>query len=56
MVTGAEAADAAVKIARKWGIERKGISISELHVLRCSEKYHGSRTYVRAAVMAESRR
>ncbi|KAL2202644.1 PLP-dependent transferase [Sarocladium strictum] len=41
MVTGAEGADAAVKIARKWGIERKGIKPTELLVLGCSENYHG---------------
>ncbi|WXC47869.1 hypothetical protein QX201_007586 [Fusarium graminearum] len=41
MCSGAEAADAAVKIARKWGIERKGIEASELLVLGCSENYHG---------------
>ncbi|CAH0028562.1 unnamed protein product [Clonostachys rhizophaga] len=41
MVTGAEATDAAVKIARKWGIERKGISPSDLLILGCSDNYHG---------------
>lgn len=41
MTSGAEAADAAVKIARKWGIERKGIPAKELFVLGCSENYHG---------------
>ncbi|KXJ87191.1 pyridoxal phosphate-dependent transferase [Microdochium bolleyi] len=41
MTSGAEAADAAVKIARKWGIVRKGIPAEELLVLGCSENYHG---------------
>lgn len=41
MVSGAEAADAAVKIARKWGIEVKHIPPQELLVLGCSENYHG---------------
>lgn len=41
MVSGAEGADAAVKIARKWGISRKGIAPSDLLILGCSENYHG---------------
>lgn len=41
MTSGAEAADAAVKIARKWGILVKGIPASDVLVLGCSENYHG---------------
>ncbi|KAF5010809.1 hypothetical protein FDECE_3052 [Fusarium decemcellulare] len=41
LVMGAEAADSAVKIARKWGILRKGISPDDVVVLGCSENYHG---------------
>jgi ornithine--oxo-acid transaminase len=41
MVTGAEAADSACKIARKWGITRKGIPPEDVLVLDCSDNYHG---------------
>jgi len=41
LVTGTEAADSAIKIARKWGIARKGIRADEIIVLGCSENYHG---------------
>ncbi|KAG6989217.1 Ornithine aminotransferase [Fusarium oxysporum f. sp. conglutinans] len=41
MTSGAEAADSAVKIARKWGIARKDISPMDVVVLGCSENYHG---------------
>ncbi|KAG6989162.1 putative ornithine aminotransferase [Fusarium oxysporum f. sp. conglutinans] len=41
MVTGAEATDSAVKIARKWGIVRKGIAPDDVLVLGCSDNYHG---------------
>ncbi|KAE8372001.1 pyridoxal phosphate-dependent transferase [Aspergillus bertholletiae] len=41
MVSGAEAADSAVKIACKWGIVRKGILPADVLVLGCSDNYHG---------------
>ncbi|KAH7042270.1 pyridoxal phosphate-dependent transferase [Macrophomina phaseolina] len=41
MASGAEAADSAVKIARKWGIVRKGIKPADVLVLGCSDNYHG---------------
>lgn len=41
MCTGAEAADTACKIARKWGITHKGISPEDVLVLGTSENYHG---------------
>lgn len=44
MVSGAEAADSVCKIARKWGITRKGISPAEVLVLGSSENYHGLTT------------
>lgn len=41
MVSGAEAADTACKIARKWGIVHKGIDPEEVLVLGTSDNYHG---------------
>lgn len=41
MVSGAEAADSACKIACKWGITRKSISPEDILVLGSSENYHG---------------
>ncbi|KAK7422168.1 hypothetical protein QQZ08_009636 [Neonectria magnoliae] len=41
MCTGAEAADTACKIARKWGITYKGIPPEDVLVLGTSENYHG---------------
>lgn len=41
MVTGAEAADAACKFARKWGIKKKGIAPEEVMILGVSHNYHG---------------
>lgn len=41
MVSGAEAADTACKIARKWGITYKGIAPEEVLVIGCSDNYHG---------------
>jgi len=33
VVTGSEAADTACKIARKWGIQRKGIAVEKCLIL-----------------------
>lgn len=40
-VTGSEAADAACKTARKWGIMKKGIPAEECLVLAVGASYHG---------------
>ncbi|OGE47679.1 hypothetical protein PENARI_c038G09160 [Penicillium arizonense] len=40
-VTGSEAADTAVKIARKWGQQVKGISAHKMLVLGVGDNYHG---------------
>lgn len=39
--SGTEAADTAVKIARKWGIQRKGIAPESCTVLGVGGSYHG---------------
>lgn len=41
MVTGAEAADAACKFARKWAIKKKGVAPEEALILGTSNNYHG---------------
>lgn len=41
MVSGAESADAACKIARRWGHKVKGISTDEVLILGVSDNYHG---------------
>ena len=41
MNTGAEAVETAVKIARKWGYKKKGISEGEAVVFSVRENFHG---------------
>ncbi len=51
MNTGAEAVETAVKAARKWGYEVKGVPDNEAEIIVCSQNFHG-RTM--AAVSASS--
>jgi ornithine--oxo-acid transaminase len=41
MTSGAEAADAAVKIAREWGYISKNIPEGKCHILTAAACYHG---------------
>ena len=41
MNTGAEAVETAIKIARKWGYEVKGIASDEAKILVCGNNFHG---------------
>ncbi|KAF7549722.1 hypothetical protein G7Z17_g6199 [Cylindrodendrum hubeiense] len=41
MTSGSEAADTACKLARRWGIQVKGIPASECLILGVSDNYHG---------------
>ena len=41
MNTGAEAVETAIKIARKWGHEKKGVPENEGIILVCAENFHG---------------
>ena len=41
MNTGAEAVETAIKIARKWGYEKKGIPDDKAKVVVCSSNFHG---------------
>ncbi|KAI7898873.1 ornithine-oxo-acid transaminase [Cokeromyces recurvatus] len=41
MNTGAEAVETAIKLARKWGYEKKGIPENKAIVLSCENNFHG---------------
>lgn len=41
MNTGVEAVETAIKLARKWGYEKKGIPTNQAKVIVCSENFHG---------------
>ncbi|WP_301005426.1 ornithine--oxo-acid transaminase [Lunatimonas sp.] len=46
MNTGVEAVETAIKIARKWGYERKGISENEAKIVVADNNFHGRTTTV----------
>lgn len=41
MNTGAEADETALKLARKWGYEKKGIPANQAKIICCNENFHG---------------
>lgn len=41
MNTGVEAVETAIKLARRWGYDKKGILQGQAKVLVCSENFHG---------------
>lgn len=41
MNTGAEAVETAIKLARRWGYEIKGIPLNEAKIIVCNENFHG---------------
>lgn len=41
MNTGAEAVETAVKAARKWGYERRGVPAEAAEIIVCSDNFHG---------------
>ncbi|MCL4140408.1 UNVERIFIED_CONTAM: hypothetical protein GTU68_013942, partial [Idotea baltica] len=41
MNTGAEAVETAIKIARKWGYEKKGIPSNKAKIVVCQNNFHG---------------
>jgi len=41
MNTGAEAVETAIKIARKWGYEKKGIPADQAKIIVCENNFHG---------------
>lgn len=44
MNTGAEAVETAMKAARKWGYERKGITPDQAEIICCANNFHGRTT------------
>lgn len=41
MNTGAEAVETAIKMARKWGYDKKGIAKDQAKIIVCGENFHG---------------
>jgi ornithine--oxo-acid transaminase len=46
MNTGAEAVETGIKLARKWGYERKGVRDESARILVCDENFHGRTTTI----------
>lgn len=46
MNTGAEAVETAIKIARKWAYEKKGVKESEAQIVVCENNFHGRTTTI----------
>ena len=46
MNTGAEAVETAIKTARKWGYEIKGVEDNKAEIIVCSENFHGRTTTI----------
>lgn len=46
MNTGAEAVETAIKLARKWAYEKKGIAENEAKIIVCENNFHGRTTTI----------
>jgi ornithine--oxo-acid transaminase len=46
MNTGAEAVETAIKLARKWGYERKGVEPDGAEIVVCAGNFHGRTTTI----------
>jgi len=46
MNTGAEAVETAIKIARKWAYDVKGVPANKARILTCGENFHGRTTTI----------
>ena len=46
MNTGAEAVETAIKIARKWAYEKKGVKEAEAKIIVCENNFHGRTTTI----------
>ncbi|MGV3631053.1 MAG: ornithine--oxo-acid transaminase [Bacteroidota bacterium] len=46
MNTGAEAVETAIKLARKWGYEKKGVSENQAQIVVCEGNFHGRTTTI----------
>ena len=49
MNTGVEAVESAIKLARKWGYEKKGIPENRAKIIFCENNFHGRTTAVISA-------
>jgi len=46
MNSGAEAVETAIKLARKWGYERKGVELHKAKIVVCADNFHGRTTTI----------
>lgn len=46
MNTGAEAVESAIKAARRWGYQKKGIAANQAEIIVCQNNFHGRTTTV----------
>ncbi len=46
MNTGAEAVETAIKLARKWGYEKRGVPAGEAKIVVCENNFHGRTTTI----------
>lgn len=46
MNSGAEAVETAIKIARKWGVQKKGIPQEQAQIVVCNDNFHGRTTTI----------
>ncbi len=46
MNTGAEAVETAIKIARKWGYEKKGLDLEQANIIVANGNFHGRTTTI----------
>lgn len=46
MNSGAEAVEAAIKAARKWGVQVKGLAQNEAEIIACEGNFHGRTTTI----------
>ncbi len=57
MNTGVEAVETAIKLARRWGYEVKGVEKNKAKILVCNENFHGrTTTVISFSTDADSRR
>lgn len=46
MNTGAEAVESAIKVARRWGYEKKGVADNHAEIIVCKGNFHGRTTTI----------
>ena len=46
MNSGAEAVETAIKLARKWGYQKKGVTPDQAEILVCTNNFHGRTTTI----------